>query len=136
MMSKVAKIISWVTAILSAIIMIQTLYFKFTAAPESVYIFTQLGLEPYGRIGVGVAELIASILLIIPKTRFLGAILGIGLMAGALLGHITKLGIEIMNDGGYLFALCLIVLLSCLLCLFVERKQLMLLMKRVFNSKR
>ena len=91
-MKKNSKIISWITVVISALIMLQTLYFKFTAAPESVYIFTQLGLEPYGRIGVGVAELIASILLIVPKTRFFGAIMGIGLMMGALMGHLTKLG--------------------------------------------
>ena len=129
------KIISWITAIISSVIMLQTLYFKFTAAPESVYIFTQLGLEPFGRIGVGVAELIASILLIIPKSRFLGALMGIGLMMGAVMGHLTKLGIEIMNDGGYLFALCLIVLLSCLICLYLERKQLTSFVKRVFTSR-
>jgi uncharacterized membrane protein YphA (DoxX/SURF4 family) len=115
--------------------MLQTLYFKFTAAPESVFIFTQLGLEPYGRIGVGVAELIASILIIIPNVRFLGALMGIGLMLGALIGHLTKLGITIMDDGGYLFALCIIVLLSCLLCLYLERRQFISLLKRVFTSK-
>ena len=129
------KIISWITAIISSVIMLQTLYFKFTAAPESVYIFTQLGLEPFGRIGVGVAELIASILLIIPKSRFLGALMGIGLMMGAVMGHLTKLGIEIMNDGGYLFAMCLIVLVSCLICLYLERKQLTSFVKRVFTSR-
>lgn len=130
-----AKIISWVTALLSALIMLQTLYFKFTAAPESVFIFTQFGLEPYGRIGVGIAELIASILLIAPKSRSLGALMAIGLMLGAIIGHLTKLGIEVMNDGGYLFALCLIVLVSSLLCLYLEKKQLTSFIKRAFNSR-
>lgn len=134
-MTKGAKLLSWVTAILSAIIMLQTLYFKFTAAPESVYIFTQLGLEPFGRIGVGVAELIASILLIIPKGRFSGALMGISLMMGAVIGHLTKLGIDIMNDGGYLLALCLIVLVNCLICLYLERKQLTSFVKRAFTSR-
>jgi uncharacterized membrane protein YphA (DoxX/SURF4 family) len=134
-MTKGTKIISWITAILSSLIMLQTLYFKFTAAPESVYIFTQLGLEPFGRIGVGVAELIASILLIIPKRRFLGALISVGLMIGAVIGHLTKLGIEVVNDGGYLFALCLIVLTSSFICLYLERKQLTSFLKRVFNSQ-
>lgn len=129
------KIISWITAIISSVVMLQTLYFKFTAAPESVYIFSQLGLEPFGRIGVGVAELIASILLIIPKRRFLGALISVGLMIGAVIGHLTKLGIEVMNDGGYLFALCLIVLTSSLICLYLERKQLTSFLKRVFTSR-
>ena len=132
---KRTNIISWVTAILSAIIMLQTLYFKFTAAPESVFIFSQLGLEPYGRIGVGLAEFIASTLLIIPKSRFLGALTGIGLMMGAIMGHLTKLGIVVMNDGGYLFVLCLIVLVSCLICLYLERKQFTSILKRVFPSR-
>lgn len=123
------KIISWITAIISALIMIQTLYFKFTTAPESVYIFSQLGLEPYGRIGVGLAELFASVCLVVPKSRFLGALMGIGLMLSALLSHLTILGIEVMNDGGYLFALCLIVLASCTLCLFIERKNFNTILK-------
>lgn len=118
------KIISWITATISSLIMLQTLYFKFTAANESVYIFTQLGLEPFGRIGIGVAELVASILLIIPRSRFLGALISVGLMIGAVIGHLTKLGIEVMNDGGYLFALCLIVLTSTIICLYLKRKQL------------
>ena len=123
-MTKGTKIISWITAIISSLIMLQTLYFKFTAANESVYIFTQLGLEPFGRIGIGVAELVASILLILPRSRFLGALISVGLMIGAVIGHLTKLGIEVMNDGGYLFALCLIVLTSSFICLYLERKQL------------
>lgn len=129
------KIISWITAIISSVIMLQTLYFKFTAAPESVYIFTQLGLEPFGRIGVGVAELIASVLLIIPKSRFLGALISVGLMIGAVIGHLTKLGVEVVNDSGYLFALCLIVLTSSFICLYLERKQLTSFLNRVFTSQ-
>lgn len=132
-MTKNANLISWSFAILSAIIMLQTLYFKFTAEPESVYIFTQLGLEPYGRIGVGISELISSVLLILPRTRFFGALMGIGIMMGAVVGHLTKLGIDVMNDGGYLFILCIIVLISCLICLYLERKQLNLFLKRVFS---
>jgi hypothetical protein len=126
------KIISWITAIISSVIMLQTLYFKFTAASESVYIFTQLGFEPFGRIGIGVAELVASILLIIPRSRFLGALISVGLMIGAVIGHLTKLGIEVMNDGGYLFALCLFVLTSSFICLYLERIQLISFLKRVF----
>ena len=129
------KKLSWVFRIVAALILLQTLYFKFTAAPESVFIFTQLGIEPYGRITVGVAELIASLLLLVPKSRSLGALMGIGLMLGAIAGHLTKLGIEVMNDGGYLFALSLVVLVSCVLCLYLERKQLTSFIKRVFTSR-
>jgi hypothetical protein len=129
------KIISWITAIISSLIILQTLYFKFTAANESVYIFTQLGLEPFGRIGIGLVELISSILLIIPKCRFLGALISVGLMIGAAIGHLTILGIEVMNDGGYLFALCLIVLTSSFICLYLERKQLTTFLKCAFSSR-
>ena len=93
----------------AAAILLQTLYFKFTAAPESVYIFSTLGLEPWGRIGSGVAELIASILLLVPATTALGALLSLGVISGAIVSHLTVLGIVVMDDGGELFALALVV---------------------------
>ena len=121
-MNKTQIIISKITAIAAAIIMLQTLYFKFTAAPESVYIFTTIGLEPYGRIGIGILELIASILLLIATTRVYGALLAIGLMAGALFYHLTCLGIVVQNDDGYLFSLCIAVLVLCLVYLWCNKK--------------
>lgn len=129
------KITSWATAVISAVIMLQTLYFKFTGAPESVYIFTQLGIEPVGRIGIGVAELIASVALVIPKSRFFGALITISLMTGAVVGHLTQIGIEVMNDSGYLFTLCLIVLSNAFICLYLERKQLISFAKNAFTSR-
>lgn len=96
----------------AALIMLQTLYFKFSASPESVYIFSTVGMEPYGRIGTGIGELIASILLLIPKTTWLGAMGAIGLMSGALFFHLTILGIEVMDDGGQLFIYALLVWIS------------------------
>ena len=130
MTSKTTKIISTITAIISAIILLQTLYFKFSAAPESVYIFSTLGLEPVGRIGIGIAELISALLIIIPKTRWFGALLTIGIMSGAVFSHLTKLGIVVQEDGGYLFGLCLTVLLCASICLYLERANLMLILKR------
>ncbi|WP_255572929.1 DoxX family protein [Hanstruepera marina] len=96
--------------IVIAVILIQTLRFKFSAHPDSVYIFTQAGLEPYGRIGIGVIELFAGILLLIPKTVWFGSSLTIGLMLGAIFMHLTKIGIEVNNDGGTLFITALITL--------------------------
>ncbi|MEM6768860.1 MAG: DoxX family protein [Bacteroidota bacterium] len=93
--------------IITAIILIQTLRFKFTAHPDSVYIFTTVGMEPFGRIGIGVLELIASILLLIPRTAWLGAGLALGVLAGAIFFHLTILGIEIHGDGGTLFYMAL-----------------------------
>lgn len=130
MQTKSITIISWILRIVAALIMLQTLYFKFTGAPESVYIFSALGLEPYGRIGSGIAELIASILLLIPSTAVFGALLGVGIMGGAIVSHLFKLGIEVQNDGGQLFVYALIVLICCSLLLFFNRIQLLNFIKR------
>jgi hypothetical protein len=134
-MTNAAKTGSWLCASLAAVIMLQTLYFKFSAAPESVYIFSTLGLEPYGRIGTGIAELIAATLLLIPKTRIYGAGFGIGIMIGAIIGHLTKLGIEIADDGGYLFILCIVVLVTSAICLLLERKKILVLFQHIYASR-
>lgn len=97
--------------LVAAIILLQTLWFKFSAAPESVYIFETLGAEPSGRIGSGVAEALAAALLLLRPTAWLGAGLALGIMAGAIGSHLAVLGIEIMGDGGLLFALAVIVAL-------------------------
>ena len=119
----------WALRLIAALIMLQTLYFKFSAAEESVYIFTQLGMEPYGRIGIGAMELVASILLLYPKTTVYGALLAIGLMAGALFFHLTKLGIEVRGDGGQLFIYALLVLLSSITLVLIYRQQLYAFLK-------
>jgi len=90
--------------IVAAVIMLQTLYFKFTAQPESIYIFSTVGVEPWGRILTGVAELIASVMLLTPRTVVFGALLTIMIMAGALATHLLILGIEVKGDHGQLFA--------------------------------
>jgi hypothetical protein len=117
---KTKTIVSWVSAIVAALIMLQTLFFKFTGAEESVYIFTKMGIEPWGRIGSGVAELIASIFLIIPATRWLGGSLGMGVMAGAIVSHLTVLGIEVKGDGGLLFFYAVLVFVTCGICLLIH----------------
>jgi uncharacterized membrane protein YphA (DoxX/SURF4 family) len=125
MTNKQQNIIWWILRLVAAIIMLQTLFFKFTAADESVYIFTALGMEPWGRIGIGVMELIASILILIPRTTAFGAALGVGLMGGAMFFHLTKLGIEVQGDGGQLFIYALIVFVSSLVLLIVYRSQIL-----------
>lgn len=127
------RIISWILRVLAALIMLQTLYFKFTGAEESVYIFTRLGMEPYGRIGIGIMELIASVLILYPRTTSLGALLGMGLMCGALFFHLTKLGIVVMDDGGQLFIYALLVLIACLLLVLINRKPIFQFVQSVFN---
>ncbi|MEK6702057.1 MAG: DoxX family protein [Planctomycetota bacterium] len=123
-MSSRATITSWFLQIVVAAILVQTLFFKFTAAPESVYIFTTMGLEPAGRIGSGVAELIAAILLLVPRTTVIGAALSLGVITGAIGSHLTKLGIVVQGDGGLLFALAVIVFVSSAAILAIRRREI------------
>lgn len=133
-MKKSALYLLWAARLLAAIILLQTLYFKFGAQAESVYIFSVLGVEPWGRIGSGVVELIASLLILIPRTSWLGAGLGLGVMAGAILSHLTVLGIEVLGDGGYLFFLALVVAASCAVVLWLTRPQWMPLATGLFQT--
>ena len=114
----------WIVRLLAAVILLQTLYFKFTAHPQSVHLFTVLGMEPWGRIGTGVLELIASILILYPRTTGYGALLGMGLMAGAIFFHLTKLGIVFDGDA-VLFIYALTVFISCTILAIVYRKDLL-----------
>lgn len=116
--------ISWIARIIVAFILLQTIFFKFTGAPESVYIFEQMGIEPYGRIGSGIVELIAGVLLLITSTRTIGALLAFGTISGALLSHLTVLGIEVNGDGGGLFAMAVVVFIFSLLLLIFHKEEL------------
>lgn len=120
---KTCTIITWICRVAAAVILLQTLFFKFTAAPESVYIFSKVGLEPWGRIGSGFAELIAAILILFPVTTWLGAGLALAIMAGAIFSHLTVLGVVVMNDGGLLFGLALAVAACCSVLLFLQRRR-------------
>lgn len=126
------NIFLWIARLAVAIILLQTLFFKFTAAPESVYIFTKLGAEPFGRIGSGVIELIAAILVLIPRTTVFGALIGAGTMLGAILSHLFILGIEVENDGGTLFILAMVTFFCCIFLLFQNRQRLPHLIKLKF----
>ncbi|NNV57586.1 DoxX family protein [Limnovirga soli] len=117
----------WILRLLAAAIMLQTLYFKFTAHPQSVKLFTELGLEPYGRIGIGIMELIASILILYPKTTGIGAVLGIGLMSGAIFFHLTVLGIVFDGDA-ILFTYAVIVFACCAALAFIYLKDILKLL--------
>jgi uncharacterized membrane protein YphA (DoxX/SURF4 family) len=121
---KLQRLISWICRILVALILLQTLYFKFTGAEESVYIFEKLGMEPWGRYGSGIAELIAAILILKPKTVWMGAVLTLGIITGAIISHLGPLGIEVAGDGGFLFALAVVVEVCALIVLFIHRKSL------------
>ncbi|MCD9015885.1 DoxX family protein [Parachryseolinea silvisoli] len=124
MINKQSIIVAWIFRLIAAGIMLQTLFFKFTAAPESVYIFSVLGMEPWGRIGIGVLELVASLLILIPHTTAYGSVLGLGLMGGALFFHLTRLGIVVQDDSGQLFIYAVLVFISCLTLAVIHRMQI------------
>ena len=117
-------IFTWILKLIAVIILVQTLYFKFTGAEESVYIFTKLGIEPFGRIGSGIVELIASIFILIPRTTLIGALMGAGTMLGAIFSHLFVLGIVVKNDGGELFILAIITLLCCMILIIQNRNKI------------
>ena len=120
---KIYTVIGWICRVAAAVILLQTLFFKFTAAPESVYIFTKVGLEPWGRIASGIAELVAAILILIPAATWLGAAVALAVMLGAIFSHLTVLGIVVMNDGGLLFCLALSVAACSTVLLFLQRRR-------------
>lgn len=117
-------IITIIIKLIAVVILLQTLYFKFTGAEESIYIFSKLNAEPYGRIGSGIIELIASVLILIPRTTLIGALMGLGTMAGAIISHLFVLGIEVQNDGGELFALAIITFVCCAVLVVVNKNKI------------
>ena len=120
------KVLSWVLQAVVAVILLQTLFFKFTGAPESVYIFSKLGAEPWGRIASGVFELIAAALLLFPRTVVFGALMSLGVISGAIFSHLTVLGVALteVGDHGELFALALVVFVGSAVVLFIRRREL------------
>jgi hypothetical protein len=123
-LSNVPFAVSWALQLIVAAILLQTLFFKFTGAAESVYIFSTLGAEPWGRIGSGVVELIAALLLLYPATITIGAVLALGVISGAIVSHLTVLGIEVQGDGGLLFVLALAVFVSSAAILILRRAEI------------
>jgi hypothetical protein len=124
MISKPLLIASWILQVVAAAVLFQTLFFKFTGAAESKYIFSKLGAEPWGRYASGVFELVAVVLLLHPRLAAVGALLSLGVISGAIMSHLTKLGIEVQGDGGLLFALAIVVFLTSSGVLFIRRTQL------------
>ena len=123
-LSKTEQIVSWCCRIVAAVILAQTLFFKFTGAEESIYIFSKVGLEPWGRYGSGIAELIATILLLAPRFAWAGALLALGVISGALVSHLTVLGLVVKDDGGLLFGLAITVFVTSAVAAFLHRRQI------------
>ncbi len=137
-LSRTTKVVCWILQIIAAVILFQTLFFKFTGAKESVYIFSTLGMEPWGRIGSGVAELIACVLLLVPRTAVLGAILSLGVISGAIFFHLTMLGLTLpaVGDHGQLFGLALVVFVSSAIVVFLRRREIPIVGGLLFNGAR
>jgi uncharacterized membrane protein YphA (DoxX/SURF4 family) len=110
--------------IIIAIVLLQTLRYKFTGHPDSIYIFSKIGLEPVGRIGIGTLELIAALLILIPRTVWMGSLLSIGIISGAIFLHLSQLGVEINNDGGRLFYMAISIFILSGLVLWNQRKKI------------
>jgi putative oxidoreductase len=123
-LTKTERIINWICRITGAVILLQTLFFKFTGAPESVYIFTKVGLEPWGRYASGVTELVAAILLLSTCHAWAGSLLALGVISGALVCHLTVLGIVVQDDHGLLFALALTVFITSSVVAFLNRSRI------------
>jgi len=119
----------WIVKLIAVIILVQTLFFKFTGAEESVYIFTKMGAEPLGRISSGIVELIASILILIPRTTLLGALMALGTITGAIFSHLFVLGIVVKDDGGTLFALAIITFICCGILIYNQKNKIPDLLK-------
>ncbi len=131
---KFLHLLLWLLRILAALIMVQSLFFKFSASEESVYIFTTVGMEPWGRIATGTAELIAAVLLLWPMTTVWGAVLAAGVMSGAVFFHLTSLGIVVKEDSGQLFMYALLVLLASLILIWYNKEQLLLIFKKTIST--
>lgn len=116
--------------LIAAAILAQTLFFKFSGAEESVWIFQQLGAEPWGRLGSGLAELVCVVLLLFPRTAWLGALGGLGVISGAIVSHLFLLGIEVKGDGGLLFYLAVVVFICCAVTLWLQRGELLAFVAR------
>lgn len=134
-LTKTQSIVSWILQIIVAVILFQTLYFKFTGAEESKFIFSTLGVEPWGRIGSGIIEVIAVILLLYPRTVWIGALIALGTISGAIFSHLTKLGIVVKNDGGLLFILAVSVFVGSTIILVLHRREIPIVGHRLFDQR-
>jgi hypothetical protein len=133
MLTRNQQIVSWVLQLTVAVILFQTLFFKFTGAEESIYIFSTLGIEPWGRFASGIAELVAVALIVYPPAVTLGAALALGVISGALISH-ARLGLVVKDDGGLLFALAVVVFLSNAAILYLRRSELTVVSARLFRN--
>jgi len=143
-MNTVRRALPWVLAIYIAFVFIQSLFYKFTGAPESIYIFSTVGgwlglswFEPVGRYIIGLGELLASTLLFVPMLRPAGAALAVCIMTGAIVFHLfSPLGVVVFDDGGLLFGMACGVWISGALIVIMERSKARGLLQRLRGALR
>lgn len=119
--------IDFLLRLITSIILIQSLYFKFTGHAEAVHIFSTLNVEPWGRILLGCVELVVGIALLLPKTKFYGALGAIGLMIGAIGTHLfTPVGIVVQwqdkSDNGQLFGMAIVAILCSVISYIIQSR--------------
>lgn len=128
---KIKNILSWVLKLTVSIILLQTLFFKFTAHPDSVHIFSELGVEPWGRVGLGIIELITAVLILVPRTSIVGMVISLGIITGAIFSHLLVLGVNVSNDGGALFTLAGIVFVASAAFLIMHKSEALSILKNM-----
>lgn len=124
--SKAVTITLWIFQVIGGLILLQASVFKFIGAPETVHIFTTMGVEPWGRFLTGILEVAAGVMLLVPRTAALGAALALGVISGAILSHLTVLGIaiEAIGDSGEMFGMAIAVFVASLVVLVIRRREL------------
>ena len=126
---------SWTCQIIAAAILAQTLFFKFTYAPETRLIFERLGGRPAAT-AAGVMELVCAVLLLLPRMAIFGALLSLGVIAGAIGTHLFVIGIDVVDpatgrgDGGLLFGLAVAIAALSLVILALRRQEVAAMVRR------
>jgi putative oxidoreductase len=103
--------LSWLAQLVAAAILGMAGLSKLSSAPDSVALFTRLGVEPWGRYLLGAVELLTALLLLWPKSAVVGGVLGMVLMLGAIATHLFRIGITYGGDPS-LFLMATVVLLA------------------------
>ena len=113
----------WICRIVATLILLFTFYYKITGSPESVHVFSEADMEPYGRYSVAIAEFVAAMLIIIPRTSLAGALLAVVIMICVIASHIFVLGIQVMNDRGRHFIAAVVVAICSMIIIYAYTKR-------------
>lgn len=121
-LNKAEKLISIVFQIIAALILANAAFGKFSGNEMSVHVFHELNILET-RIVIGIIEVLAALLLLSKIPQY-GALLGFGTMLGALIAHVSILGMEIHGDGGQMVMMMAVVLLSSIIVMWINRRRM------------